>query len=240
MPVPARSADRLLPWAAAVFAVLCILGGLLGVRPLVLVFKPLTTLALIAWAWPRGAERPRQQRLVRGGLVLSLVGDVALMWPQGFLPGLIAFLLAHLAYLGAFTAPVRFAARPLCVVAYAAAAAVIGSLLWPSIPPALKWPVLAYMLCIAAMAAQAAVWWLAARGTANAALARHAAIGGLLFFASDTLLAFNRFHAPIALSPLWVLGTYWLAQGFIAASLAPRRASLRDSAPAAPHARAAG
>ncbi len=29
--------------------------------------------------------------------------------------------------------------------------------------------------------------------------------GGLLFLASDSLLAFNKFDAPIPLAPLWVL-----------------------------------
>lgn len=224
MPVSRRTTDRLLPWAALLFALLCIAGGLLGVRPLVLVFKPLATIAILAWAWPRGAGRPRQRLFVRLGLVLSLVGDVALLWPQGFLPGLIAFLLAHLAYIAAFSVPVRFAARPLVFVLYAAVAAGIVSMLWAGIPPALKWPVLAYVLCLAAMAAQAAGWWSGARGTADAALARHAAIGGLLFLASDSLLAFNKFDAPIPLASLWILGTYWLAQGFIAASLARRQA----------------
>ncbi len=217
-----RTTDRLLPWAALLFALLCIAGGLFAAPAQVFVFKPLTTITILAWAWWRGAGRQRQRLFVRLGLVLSLVGDVALLWPQGFLPGLIAFLLAHLAYIAAFSVPVRFAARPALFVLYAGVAALILSMLWSSIPPALKWPVLAYVLCIAAMAAQAAVWWSTARGTADAALAGRAAIGGLLFLASDSLLAFNKFDAPIPLAPLWVLGTYWLAQGCIAASLAPR------------------
>ncbi len=221
--------DRLLPWAALLFALLCIAGGLFAVPALVVVFKPLATIAILAWAWPRGAGRPRQQRFVRLGLLLSLVGDVALLWPkEGFLPGLVAFLLAHLAYIAAFSVPVRFAARPAFFVLYAAAAAGIVSLLWASIPPGLTWPVLAYVLCIAAMAAQAAVWWSRARGTADAPLARHAALGGLLFLASDSLLAFNKFDAPIPLASLWILGTYWLAQGFIAASLAGRNPRASD------------
>ena len=221
MPFSSRTTDLLLPWAALLCALLCIAGGLFAVPALVVAFKPLATIALLAWAWPRGAGRPRQQRFVRLGLALSLVGDVALLWPtQGFLPGLVAFLLAHLAYIAAFSAPVRFAARPWVFAVYALAAAAIVSRLWPAIPAALQLPVLAYVLCIAAMAAQAAVWWLAARRTAEAALAQRAAIGGLLFLASDSLLAFNKFDAPLALAPLWILGTYWLAQGCIATSLA--------------------
>src|SRR6185437_6735071 len=79
---------------------------------LAFVFKPLTTLLVIAHAWPRGRTTPAVRRWVLVGLALSLAGDVALLWPkQGFLPGLIAFLFAHLAYLAAFTRAQRLA-RP--------------------------------------------------------------------------------------------------------------------------------
>jgi uncharacterized membrane protein YhhN len=79
--------------AAAILAFV----GLLP-APLAFVFKPLTTLLVIAFAWPRGAEAPKQRRFIRIGLVLSLAGDVFLLWPErGFVPGLVAFLLAHLA-----------------------------------------------------------------------------------------------------------------------------------------------
>jgi uncharacterized membrane protein YhhN len=212
-----------LPWAAALTALLAIAGDVLGLRSLVLAFKPATTLLLIAWAWPRGAEAPAVRRWVRAGLALSLAGDVFLMWPQqGFLPGLVSFLLAHLAYIVAFTRSVRLAARPMPFVAYALIAATLLSQLWPGVPEPLRWPVLAYVACLATMAAQAAVLWLAARGTAGVALARNAALGGVLFMTSDALLAFNKFNAPLPLAGLWILLTYWLAQGLIAASLRAR------------------
>ena len=180
------------------------------------VFKPLTTLLIIAFAWPRGASRPKQQRFVRIGLVLSLLGDVALLWPkEGFLPGLIAFLLAHLAYIAAFCVPVRLAARPLVFVAYGAIAVLILSQLWGGVPGALRAPVVAYVLCLATMASQAGVWWR----SAGSVLARHAALGGLLFMVSDTLLAINKFAVPVPLSSLWILAAYWLAQWCIAGSL---------------------
>ena len=216
--------SSLLPWAAALAALAAIAGDVLGLRPLVLAFKPATTLLIIAWAWPRGADAPAVRRWVRTGLVLSLAGDVFLMWPQqGFLPGLVSFLLAHLAYIVAFTRNVRLAARPVPFVAYALVAAALLSQLWPGVPEALRLPVLAYVACLAAMAAQAAVVWLAARGTAGEALARNAALGGVLFMTSDALLAFNKFNAPLPLAGLWILLTYWLAQGLIAASLRASR-----------------
>jgi uncharacterized membrane protein YhhN len=193
------------------------------------VFKPLTTLLVIAHAWRRGrnAGAGRQRRYVLIGLALSLAGDIALLWPrEGFLPGLIAFLLAHLAYIAAFCVPLRLASRPLAFVVYAVVAALILSQLWPGIPAALRAPVVAYVLCLATMAAQAAAWWRrsAARQAADIPLARRAAIGGLLFMASDSLLAINKFALPLPLASWWILATYWLAQWAIASSLpAPSR-----------------
>ncbi|MEP7297753.1 MAG: lysoplasmalogenase [Burkholderiales bacterium] len=209
--------NRWWPWLVAISALVAV-GASIGALPVGWLFaaKPLTTLLIIGYAWPRGAAAPMQQRFIRAGLALSLVGDVALLWPtEGFLPGLIAFLLAHLAYIAAFCVPVRLAARPLVFVVYGAIAAVILSQLWSGVPGALRAPVVAYVLCLATMASQAGVWWR----SAGTGLARHAALGGLLFMVSDSLLAINKFAVPLPLSSLWILATYWLAQWCIAGSL---------------------
>jgi uncharacterized membrane protein YhhN len=212
----------LLPVLTLISALIAIAASLLPVTALVFVFKPLTTVLVIAYAWPRGADAPKQQRLIRIGLVLSLAGDIALLWPkEGFLPGLVAFLLAHLVYIAAFCVPVRLAARPFVFVLYAAVAALILSQLWAGVPGALRAPVLGYVVCLATMAAQAAVWWRsrAGSGAPDEALARHAAIGGVLFMASDSLLAINKFAQPLPASSLWILATYWAAQWAIASAL---------------------
>ena len=175
---------------------------------------------VIAQAWRRGQPGEARRRALLAGLGLSLLGDVALRWPQqGFLPGLVAFLLAHLAYLWVFTRGVRLAAWVPAFVAYAVLAAAVLSALWPGVPGPLRAPVLASVLCLAAMAAQAACWWRARRGSAQAGLAQV----GLLFLTSDALLATNRFHTPLPLSALWILAIYWVAQCLIARSLPPRR-----------------
>lgn len=182
------------------------------------VFKPLATLIVIAHAWRRGRDAPVVRRWVLAGLVLSLGGDVALLWPkEGFLPGLVSFLLAHLAYLVAFTRVQRLAAWPAAFVVYALVAGFILWRLWPGVPPALQAPVVAYVVCLAAMAAQAAVLWRrdAARGAVLA-------LGGALFVASDALLASNKFAGPLPLASLWILGSYWSAQWCIASWLKPR------------------
>jgi uncharacterized membrane protein YhhN len=210
---------RLLPLAAIASAILAIAGNLLALPAMVFAFKPATTLLILAWAWPRGADEPARRRWIRIGLLLSLGGDVFLMWPQGFLPGLVSFLLAHLAYIVAFTRRLRFGARWQPFAVYAGLAAALLWSLWPGVPAALQLPVLAYVVCLASMAAQAAAQWLAARHSAGEGLARAAAIGGAFFLTSDALLAFNKFSAPLPLASLWILATYWTAQGLIAGSL---------------------
>jgi len=215
-PIPAR-------WlAAAVFgcALLAIAAApwALALPALNFVFKPLATLAIIVHALRRGHDTPIVRRWVLLGLVFSLAGDVALLWPkEGFLPGLVSFLLAHLAYLVAFTRVQRLAAWPVAFAVYAGVAGWILWRLWPGVPTALQAPVVAYVVCLAAMAAQAAVLWR--RGVPRAAVL---ALGGALFMTSDALLATNKFAGPLPLASLWILGTYWSAQWCIASWLKPR------------------
>ncbi len=211
-------------WLVAASAALAI-ASFIGLLPasLAFLFKPLTTLLIIGYAWPRGTGL--QRRLILVGLVLSLAGDVFLLWPeQGFLPGLVSFLLAHLAYIGAFCVPVKLGASPRVFIAYGVIAALILWQLWPGIPVPLRAPVVAYVSCLAAMAAQAGSWWRkrAGRGSVDEPLARLAAIGGVLFMASDSLLAVDKFALELPLSSLWILATYWAAQWCIASSLEPR------------------
>jgi uncharacterized membrane protein YhhN len=150
------------------------------------------------------------------------------MWPDaGFLPGLVSFLLAHLAYLRAFTRDgVALAARPGPFVVYGLLAALILWQLWPGVPAGLRIPVLAYVACLASMAAQAAVVWQCAPAVARSR-AGLLALGGALFLCSDALLATNRFALPLPLSGLWILLTYWTAQWCIASWLGPAHPARR-------------
>lgn len=213
----ARPLSLALPTAVAAALAIASAPWALATPWLNFAFKPLATLAIIAYALGRGHDAPAARRWVLVGLTLSLAGDVALLWPErGFLPGLVSFLLAHAAYLVAFTRPVRLAAKVAPFVAYAVVAGVILWSLWPSVPAALRLPVLAYVVALASMGAQAAVVWRS--GPARGGVL---ALGGALFVASDALLATNKFAAPLPLASLWILGTYWSAQWCIASWLAP-------------------
>ena len=218
--------------ATALAAASTIAGKLLGLAWMVWVFKPLTTLLIIAVAAARLRDGGAYARAVCAGLLLSLAGDVLLI-PDGlFVAGLVAFLLAHVAYLVAFTRDCPPLARRGPFAAVAAVAAVLLTVLWPSLPAGLRVPVLAYVLMLGLMTGQA----LARARHLDDPHARRAGIGGVLFLCSDALLAFDRFHAPLPLAALWVLGTYYPAQMLIARSInmrahahdttAPRRARL--------------
>ncbi len=211
--------------AATTGSALLAIGASIGVgmpAAAIWLFKPLTTALVMAHAWQRTGGEPGVRAAVLLGLILSLVGDVALIVPaHGFLPGLVAFLLAHLAYLGAFlrVAPPMASAWPFA--AYAVVAAGLLVWLWPGIPGPLHAPVVAYVVCLTSMAAQAAAVWRRAADDAGARRGAVLALGGLAFVTSDALLAVNKFGGGLPLAPLAILSTYWLAQWCIASWLPP-------------------
>jgi uncharacterized membrane protein YhhN len=73
---------------------------------------------------------------------------------------------------------------------------------------ALTAPVVTYMVVISAMVA-------CALATGNVL----AATGGALFFASDALIAWNRFVRPLMWAPVAIMVTYHLGQAGLATSL---------------------
>jgi uncharacterized membrane protein YhhN len=142
--------------------------------------------------------------LVTAGLAISVVGDVLLLSrSQGaFLGGLVAFLLAHVAYATAFAPS---SSRPLLllpVVAFAVAS--VLAWLWPRLGP-MRLPVIAYCVVIGAMT------WLALGVPRPLVRA-----GAVLFFLSDLLVARGRFVRPGKVNqlvgwPLYYAGQFLLA-----------------------------
>jgi uncharacterized membrane protein YhhN len=184
--------------------------------------KPLTTL-LILWLAlsAQMAVDARYRRAVLAGLVLSLIGDVFLMLPgDHFVPGLVAFLLAHVCYIAAFAPGSNGKARAMGFVVVAVIAGGNLAGLLPRVDEALKIPVLAYVVVLATMAAFAlAGTWTPAIAQALTRSARLAAIGAVLFMVSDSLLAWDRFAGGVPAPALLVLGTYYAAQWCIARSV---------------------
>jgi uncharacterized membrane protein YhhN len=216
---PHATLRRLLPVLGAVAALLAIASAPWALdRPwLNFAFKPLATLCVIAWAALGRSDDGLVKRWIVIGLVFSLAGDVALLWPvQGFLVGLVAFLLGHLSYLVGLTRRVKFLASPPAFGAWAIVAASVLASLWHGVPPELRAPVLVYVTALAAMAAQASAVWLARRALPDAARWRTVAIGAALFVLSDAILATDKFVGGIPMPTLFNLSTYWLGQWFIA------------------------
>jgi len=223
---PTTPQRRLLPSIGAVAALLAIASApwALAMPWLNFAFKPLATLCVIAWAALGRSDDGLVKRWIVIGLVFSLLGDVALLWPvQGFLAGLVAFLLGHLSYLVALTRRVKFLASPPAFGAWAIVAASVLASLWAGVPGDMRVPVLVYVTALSAMAAQATSVWLARRGQADVAKWRIVAIGAALFVLSDAILATDKFVGGVPLPTLWNLSIYWLGQWFIA------RAAVRAS-----------
>lgn len=204
--------------AAVLVAVLAIRAHYLEDRQhwQVYAFKPLATLLILALALSLSPARPDYQWAIAAGLVLSTAGDVFLMLPRDrFVAGLASFLLAHLCYLRAFSIEVPFGAGLLLWLPFFAAGGMVVALVWPGLKPALRGPVVVYVIVIAAMAGQATGRWYAS----GSAVALAAAVGAGLFVVSDAVLAIDRFRWPFRAARAVTLSTYWAAQLLIAISV---------------------
>ena len=145
-------------------------------------------------------------------LTLSLAGDVLLMGQGMFVYGLVAFLLAPLSYIQHFRQDAPWLhSRRAVAIAISVAAVVFVGLDQNGLPSELRVPVAAYVLVIATMAAQA---WGRAKHLGTAASV-WVAWGSVSFMLSDTLLAIDKFVSPMPYAGLWVLASYYLAQGLI-------------------------
>jgi alkylglycerol monooxygenase len=179
-------------------------------------FKPLTMgFALMVVAQAGLVARNGGQSSTRGiswlltALAASLAGDAFLMFDGFFLPGLLAFLLAHLAYIALLRQDAPWLAAPRAALVIALVGLAVFVLLWiGGLPAALRAPVAVYVLAIAVMAS-----WAVSRATVLAdGPAWAVAVGAISFLISDATLAVNRFVMPLPHSAVWVLTTYYAAQ----------------------------
>jgi uncharacterized membrane protein YhhN len=185
--------------------------------------KPTAT-ALLFVLVLRNASTTTYGRAIAAGLLFALAGDFFLMLPGDyFLWGLVSFLLTHCAYIYALTRDARVGGRWPIFAGFAVVALLMVAGLWNAVPAGMRPPVAIYAAALAFMAAQAVsrASQMPERmpaGTPAAATARLAAVGGVLFLISDTILAYNRFRWSIPGQPLWVLGSYYIAQWLFARS----------------------
>jgi uncharacterized membrane protein YhhN len=204
----------LLVLVAAVFDWLAIIKKTQRVK---YITKPLVIVLLLIWFYAITGFRS-QGFLFALALIFSGLGDIFLMLPAGvFLLGLGAFFAAHLAYIAAFNPTLP--TSPLVAVILVVALIVVSIFFFTQIRAGIirtrgahRLRVLSGMYCfiltimaVSALSTLTRPEWMFAH-------ALQAAAGGVLFFTSDTLLAYDRFVKPMKYGRLAVRVTYHLGQ----------------------------
>lgn len=196
-----------------------------GIEILQTICKPLiiVTLTIAYFVTTHGEDRSRTLLLA---LFFSCAGDVLLMFHDDkgsyFMMGLIAFLISHVFYIFTYRQhqhvetenrlqgiqkvrlafPIILSGTGLVFVLYP----VLGDL---------KIPVMVYALVLVVMTLNA----LLRLGRTTSPSFWMVFVGALLFMASDSLLAINKFLEPIAYGSIWIMATYISAQYLIVKGL---------------------
>lgn len=176
--------------------------------------KPLALIALIGVAATLDPVDPAVRAWFVVALVCSLAGDVFLLdGDRRFVPGLVAFLLAHVAYtVGLIVAPdwswVGFGVGVVLTVALASTVGVrivrAARRSEPVLGPAVSAYLVAISLMFCAAVATGSPW---------------AIVGAALFVASDSVLGWRQFVGSARWMPVTVMVTYHLGQAGLVASL---------------------
>ena len=154
-----------------------------------------------------------------GALMFSWIGDIFLLFDNYFIPGLISFLTAHVFYIHAFVKTLNTERNKgsfvffttILVIAYLSTflTMIKGSL------GDMMIPVFVYGLVISVM-----LWVALNRKNKTSSKSFYlTAIGASLFVLSDSLIAWNMFHAIILYADFLIMITYLSAQVMIVSGL---------------------
>jgi uncharacterized membrane protein YhhN len=206
-------------WVSFIIAILDWVAVAKNWKPLEYIAKPGVMVALLAWLWSVGGFKGHLLWFVIG-LFFSLIGDIFLMLPNKmFSAGLIAFLLTHIAYLIGFDdslPPLNMVSILLAtmvgITAFRVGREILGSLN-SSKHKRLQIPVLIYIITISLMLLSALLTLVRPEWSIGASLLVSG--GAMLFVASDTILAWNKFVEPLKGENLAVITSYHIGQIFI-------------------------
>ena len=204
-----------LMWIYFIVTALDLIGVGLQVDWLVMICKPLMMTSLMAFYW---AVSPRRRKLYLGALFFSLLGDIFLLDKEGlFLLGIGAFLITQVLFI--------------VLVLRRSSRTSKSNLIWSAIPfmiylvllmrtlaPELDdlfYPVLIYGSVISVFGITALNYHLNQRNSESLILLS----GALLFIASDSMIALNKFYSPHMIYPVAIMLTYALAQYLICHSM---------------------
>ena len=192
-----------------------LLGHRTGRRWLVLLGKPLASAAFVALGWGQYVPGRPYGAWVLVGLALSFVGDLLMLLPRGLRASLVAFGLAHVAYVAAFHSLVPARGWPLAAaLPFLAASALVARWLWPHLGE-LRAAVSAYVVLITVMA------WAALGVFAAGRVGGSVPVGAVLFYLSDLAVARERLVRPSFANRAAGLPLYYAGQTLLALSLAP-------------------
>ncbi len=178
--------------------------------------KLIASSIFIAVACLSGAMRSSYGRMIFLGLVCSWFGDMFLLGESRpfFLAGLVGFLLAHAAYIAAFSVhgmSDRWTLSALLPVALISL--LVTAWLAPFLPADMVMPVRAYTFVISLMVITA----FGARGAGATVLIP---LGATLFYFSDLSVASMQFTRPTFPNYIWGLPFYYTGQLMLAMSIA--------------------
>ena len=188
---------------------------LTNIQPGAIASKFVASTAFLAVAIQSGALGSRYGRVVLTGLALSWFGDMFLLGttPQLFLTGLVSFLLAHIAYIAAFSIHglnAKWSATALVPVA--SISILVAVWLAPYLPEDMIVPVRTYTFVISLMV-------ITAFGTKGAGGSLLIPLGATLFYFSDLSVAAGQFVEPTFPNFVWGLPFYYTGQLLLALSV---------------------
>ncbi|MCC5816296.1 MAG: lysoplasmalogenase [Leptospira sp.] len=165
---------------------------------------------LLFWNYFRNGLNTRAHFLFGAGLILSSIGDISLatIIPNAFVIGLGFFLLAHVVYILGFSQlpKVRFVSRKGLISGILVFGGIMAFLILPITGDFLI-PVAIYLIVITTMGCFAILQRLSFLPFA---------LGAFIFMVSDSIIALNKFWESVPYASLWIMTTYYIAQGLLA------------------------
>jgi len=166
------------------------------------------------------SEEFPSKKILLTALLFSWIGDVILIFADKgelyFILGLVSFLISHLIYCVLFSKQIKVESKRNKVI-FVIGSLLIGiyltgmlSLLLPTLGD-LKIPVIVYASVISIMLLFAFNGFLIWRKPGNQSVF----VGAVVFVVSDSILAINKFYAPIERNSFFIMLTYLVAQYLI-------------------------
>ena len=174
--------------------------------------KPLLLPLLMIYYLQQVGAKGKFQRIMLAALFFSWAGDVLLLWDSLFIPGLVAFLTAHIFYIIYFLNVEKgkkgfVTAQPLYAVPILIYWGLFLAFLFPYLDQ-LRIPVVVYATVICTMLTFSINLW----GKLKRPVFLLFVNGALQFVLSDSFLAIHKFVYPFWFLPLAIMITYASAQ----------------------------